>query len=301
MSTSRVSTAQMFGNAQANVAKARDREQVSTEKAATQKEINRPSQDPSGWMLANSLKDDKSVRETVSKNAQVAGHVLKATETVFEQAQEYLGRAYELVLSVSGTPMGGPSARLDALAEVKGIYDNLLQALNFKYGSRTLLAGHNSQGPAFDSQGNFVGDSGVLEIDIDRELRVPLTMSAERHILGQGTQDGVDILGAFNRLMVGLETDDSAMIHGTIEDMKKGIEQLSIARAEVGSRQLSIDHALGRHSTHLISTAEQVSKIEDADAIKVFSELARDQTILQAAIRTSEKILSENPVEMLLR
>ncbi len=301
MSTSRVSTGQMYTNAQNHVAAARDKEQISAEKAGTQKEINRPSQDPSGWMLANNLKDDKSVREIISKNAGVANHVLAATETIFEQAQQYVGRAYELAIANSGTSLGGPVGRLGALEEVKGIYDGLLQTLNFRFGSRTLLAGHQSQGPAFDAMGNFLGDSGVLAIDIDKDTQLPLTVSAERHILGQGELKGVNILTAFQRLMEGLGSDDSLLIQGTLEDMKSGIEQLSMARVEVGARMQIIDRALDRHATHLISTSDQVSKIEDADAMQVFSDLARDQIILKAAISTSEKILSQNPGDLLFK
>ena len=143
--------------------------------------------------------------------------------------------------------MGGAVGRQGALTEVSGIYDGLLQALNFKYGSRTLLAGHHSQGPAFDANGNFLGDSGTLDIDIDKDLRVPLTMSAEQHILGQGRVGGVNILTTFQRLMKGLGTDDTDLIQGTLEDMKRGIEQLSSARAEVGTRMQNIDRAMGRH------------------------------------------------------
>ncbi len=301
MSTSRVSTGQMYTNAQQHVASARDKEQLSAEKTSTNKQINRPSEDPAGWMLANTLKDDLSVRETLTKNAQVANHVLTATETIFDQAQQYVNRAYELAIGNSGTALGGPVARQGALTEVQGIYEGLLQALNFRYGSRTLMAGHHSQGPAFDANGNFVGDSGVLAIDIDKETQVPLTMSAERHILGMGEKGGVNIVQTFHRLMDGLGTDDSQMIQSTLEDMKRGIEQLSAARAEVGTRMQNIDRALGRHASHLISTAEQVSKIEDADAIKAFSDLSRDQTILKAAISTSEKILSQDAASIFFK
>ena len=94
MSTSRVSTAQMYSNAQGHVATARDREQVSGEKAATQKEINRPSQDPSGWMQSNSLRDDQSVRETISKNAQVvSGTSSELTRSSVRRCGKYDRRA----------------------------------------------------------------------------------------------------------------------------------------------------------------------------------------------------------------
>ncbi len=301
MSTSRVSTNQMYTNAQEHVSKARDREQASAEKTSTQKQVVRPSDNPSGWMLASQLKDEKSTRATLEKNAEVANHVLKATETVFEQAQECVGRAYELAIANSGTALGGGAARMGAYTEVQGIYEGMLQALNFRYGNRTLLAGHRSDGPAFDSNGQFLGDNGQLEIDIDKDTSLSLSFSAPKHILGEGGMGGVNLLDAFQRLMVGLKSDDTNTIQNTIEDLKRGIEQLSTARAEVGTRMQSIDRALGRHASHLISTADQISQIEDADAAKAFSDLARDQTILQAAVKTSEKILNENPADIFFK
>src|SRR5262249_46750997 len=102
MST-RISTSQIFSTAQANVSEARDKEMISAEKAATNKEITRPSQNPSGWLTAAALKDSLSSRDTMAKNAAMAQHVLNTGDTLLGQVQDSLQRARELAISASGS------------------------------------------------------------------------------------------------------------------------------------------------------------------------------------------------------
>src|SRR4051812_26029400 len=100
--TARIATAQMFHNSQAHVGAAREKEVISSEKASTGKEIVRPSQDPSGYMISSSLKDDLSIRETIAKNANYARNLLSTTENIFIQLQDQVQRAYELAVASAG-------------------------------------------------------------------------------------------------------------------------------------------------------------------------------------------------------
>ncbi len=147
MST-RISSNQLFNNAQGNIASAREREVISAEKAATSKEIVRASQNPSGWLTAADLKDDLAVRDVIAKNASVALHVLNSSEDVLAQVQEYTQRAKELVLSTSANNPASIEARSHVLDEVRTIYEGVIQAANSRFGNRTLFAGFKSQGMA---------------------------------------------------------------------------------------------------------------------------------------------------------
>ena len=299
--SSRIPTSQIYKGAHQCVATAKEREAKTAEKAATQKEIIRPSDNPTAYMKASAVKDDLGSREVIGDNAKYAQNVLSSTETLFEQVNEGLIRAYELTLSISGDTGGGEQGRKAVLSEVEGIYQSMLQTLNYKFGPRTLLAGYKSQGPAFNRDGNFVGGKGEIEIEVDKGSRVAITVNAERAVLGKGMPNGVNIIESMKSLMEGLRENDTDKIRPQIDSLQKGVEQMSMVRAEIGGRMKAVESAMGRNAHHEVDMKTVLSEMEEVDAVKVFSDLARDQTILQAALATSKKIIDGQNAGILLQ
>lgn len=300
MSSNRVSTAQLYQNVHQNVGVAREREITSSNKAATGQEIVRPSQDPAGWLQSAALKDGLSIRESMTRNASVASHVLNANDGVLSQLQESLQRAYELAVQASGDTLS-PVAKQQLREEVVGIYENSIAALNAQYQNRSLLAGFASDRPAFSKDGVFQGDSGVFEIEVAKDLKIPLNLSGERVVGGKGDALGVNLLETLSRLSEGLQNDDKTLIHSTLEDFRVGNDQISRARAEVGARMAQIRDVIGTNELRSIDDKDAISRISDADMVKVLSELARDQTVVKAAISSGQKLLqSANETALML-
>lgn len=297
----RIATSQIYDRSQKNVATARERESISSDKAASGKELTRPSQDPSGYMIASALKDDLTVGETMMKNAELGSRVLSMTETVFTQLQEATQRAYELAIASSGESPSTQASREFTIGEIENLYQSVLQTLNTRYGNRTLLAGHKSSRPAFDQNGMFMGDSGEINIEVGRGLKVPINVSAEKAILGKGLENGLNILSPFQNLISGIKMNNTEMIHGTLESFRKATDQLSLIRGEIGARMSQLSRSIDNQQQAKIDGTTAVSAIEDADAIKVFSDLARDHTVLQASVSTTQKLLNDNPTDKFYR
>ncbi|MBI4403577.1 MAG: hypothetical protein HY537_05420 [Deltaproteobacteria bacterium] len=298
---SRVSTAQIFSHGRAHVSQARSKEMVSAEKAGSLKEINRPSEDPSGWIMAQNLKGNVAVADAIAKNASLASSTLAATENIIERLNEYVQKAHELALSVSGLNFANESIRGPALEQMKGIYDLTMQALNTKYGDRVLLSGFKSPGMAFDEQGNFLGNSTPFEVEVAPGKRMAVNINAEQAISGQGSQESVNVPVLFRRLIDGLQNADQEKVQSTLGEFAKAVDQLSTARGQIGARMSEIERSLTAHGSERITTVGHISKIEDADAIKIFSDLAKDQTVLRSAVSTTQKILSETPPDILFK
>jgi flagellin-like hook-associated protein FlgL len=102
-------------------------------------------------------------------------------------------------------------------------------------------------------------------------------------------------------LIDGLKANDIERIRGSLDGLKKSTDQLSTGRTELAGKQQEVARALETAATTGIEKKDAVSKIEEADAVKVFSDLARDQTVLRAAMDTSHKILTETSVDVLFK
>ncbi len=296
---SRVSTVQVFDNAQRNIQNAKEREAVSAEKSSSLKELSKPSQSPAEWMIVETQKNDMAVREGISKNAMLASHMINTTDGVISQAQELVQKVHTLALSAVGNAAGDVSKHV--LPEVKGLYENFIQNLNTKFGSRSLMAGQKSTGPAFDIKGKFLGDAEKIEVEIDRGLFVPINVSGGQAILGEGLRDGVNIIQGMKNLITGLETSNQELIGGSLDVFTKATDQLSIARTQLAGSSMAIEKAIQRNTENKIQQLDAISQIEEANPIKVFSDLARDQTVLRAALESSHKIMSESPADILLK
>ncbi len=294
----RISTNQIFERTQTNIAAARERELVTTEKASTGRELVRPSDDPAGYMVSNNLKDGLSVLNSTLKNAQAAIKVLDMTESIFANVQDTLQRLGELAVAAAGEGVTDAASRKFTASEVYTLYDSLVQQLNTRYGNRTLLAGFKSDRPAFDRNGNFLGDHGSIEVEVADGLRIPVNISGERAVMGRGIENGIHLLAPIQQFIKGLQENDVKMIQGTLEGFTRANDQVSLIRGEIGSRTNQINRAISTQEQFQIDSVSAISQIEDADAIKVFSDLARDQNVLRAAISVSHKILSENPSDI---
>lgn len=291
----------MYSSQQAHVARAREREVQTAEKATTQKDIQRPSQNPQLWAEAATLKDDLNIRNTVAENVNVAVRTMTAIENVFQTVQEHVQRFHEIAIGAAGKDGTSDAARKFGLSEAKHLYESLLSAVNTKYANKSLFAGYKTDGPAFDHEGNYMGDGNQQEIEIDRGVKLSMGVEGSKAILGQGMLDGVDILKSCKTLVDAMEADNADGVFASISDLYKSIDQVSTFRAELAGRLNRLDRQLEDHAEKTIQTTDHVSKIEDADAVKVFSDLARDQTILKAAVSTTQKVLSETPADILFK
>jgi len=297
----RVSTSQIFSNAQAHVSAAREKEMATAAKATSQKEFTKPSEAPAEWTVSANLKDDLSVRETIAKNARFANGFLTASENTLSQIQELVGRTHELAIQASGSSAVFPEQFHHVLPEVEGLFNNLVQALNTQFANRPLFAGFQVGKNPFDTQGQFLGDDHKIEVEIDRKLKVPVNLSASEIIMGKGLQNGVNLIDTYQSLLKGLREQDVESVRGSLDGFANVIEQLSLGRTQIAGSMTEIQRALDSHQVIEEQSKAVMSEFEEADLIKVFSDLVRDQTVLRAAIETNRKVINETPIDTLLK
>ncbi len=296
--SSRVSTNQIYSGSLNHVMRAREKEIESAEKAQTHKEINRPSDDPGGWIRAQNLKDTVATGDKIERNAQIAMHFMTAAETSLTQMQEFVQRAYQLSVAAADST----TSRAAIFNDVSGLWSSILQAMNSRYGERSLFAGFKTQSPAFDRDGQYLGDDGRIGIHIEAGGEpMPINFSGEELFLGKGLKDGVDFPLLFNQLLRALDNDDRQGVRDCLPGLIQANEQMSLGRAEIAGRMTQVSRALETYGVEKIATQDAIGKLEDADAYKVFSALARDQAIFQSALATNKKVISDAPVDILFK
>lgn len=121
-------------------------------------------------------------------------------------------------------------------------------------------------------------------------------VGAEDPITGQA---GVNIFSTITQLEASLRSDDKKGIQGVLEPLDQILNQINLARAEVGGRLNQMNQTSDRIQQNVIDNKEQNSLIEDADLFKVMTDLNKADTTLKANLETSHKIMSQSLLDFL--
>ncbi|GAB4318515.1 MAG: hypothetical protein Kow0074_07760 [Candidatus Zixiibacteriota bacterium] len=114
-----------------------------------------------------------------------------------------------------------------------------------------------------------------------------------------GIKGSPDLLGNMLLLIDALENDDQAMISEMIGAFEKGTNHILDQRASVGANIRRMDSTSARLTDFSLSVTRLLSEIEDADIIKVTTELATQQNVYQAALNATARVLTPSLVDFI--
>lgn len=110
---------------------------------------------------------------------------------------------------------------------------------------------------------------------------------------------GVNIFQTMMGLEAALRTDDKLGIQETLETLDQALNQVNLARAEVGGR---INQLLATSESIQRSTVDNKSynsQIEDADVFQVMTDINKSNQTLEATLSTSQKFMSQSLLDFL--
>ncbi len=136
----RVSENMKFNTMVDNLFRVQDSHNVLMEKMATQKKINRPSDDPIGMSRVLSLRKSKASVEQYRGNINDCNSWIEITESKLSSADELLIKAKEIAIAQSTATASAETRSISAVA-VQQIIDEMLSLANSKYGDRYLFSG----------------------------------------------------------------------------------------------------------------------------------------------------------------
>jgi len=136
----RVSENMKFNTMVNNLFRVQDSYNEVMEKMATQKKINRPSDDPIGMSRVLSLRKSKASVEQYNRNIDSGNSWIEITESKLSSVDELLIKAKEIAIAQSTATASAETRSISAVA-VQQIIDEMLSLANSKYGDRYLFSG----------------------------------------------------------------------------------------------------------------------------------------------------------------
>ena len=277
----RVTDRMIFDSASVSSGRARDEVQAATNEASSGIKLTHPGDDPAaaGQLVSRQLSQSRFTAMVSSADA--ASQSLRTADNAMQSVSDTLTRARELAVQLSNDTADA-GMRSAGAAEMKGLVQSMVSALNLRSGDRYLFGGFADDKPPYDANGVYLGDAGVRQLEVAPGLTTNVSVRADVAI--SGANGGVDILATLQSLATAMGTNDATAIKGSLDNLDKGTTQLANARAAAGASVGTLDAASSVARSALDGEKKSIVGLQEADAISSATRLALAQRALEASI-----------------
>lgn len=280
------------------------------EQLASQKRINRPSDDPSGMARVLDGRSTLAAIDQYVENIKQGKTRLEITETTLAQVDDLVQQAGKLAQANSGAEVT-PEQRAVAAENVKEIYDQVMQLANSRFGGRYMFAGYQTDTAPFtrdadaavstadDYTAAYHGDAGSFQIPIADNVKVSVDADGSNYF-----GDGVTgVFSELQKLINGLDAADpaagTAQIRATVDPLEDAHVQIMNKRSE-GAPKLYRLEASEQYWTHFKPRIQEaMGRDEDADIPRVAVELNNLRTAYETSMAAAAKIIQRGLVDFL--
>jgi flagellar hook-associated protein 3 FlgL len=273
------------------------------ERVASQKQINRPSDDPVGSGLVLQYRRMQAVIEQYGNNVQMGQNRVELIETTLEAVSDQVTLARKLAEEQVGNSSDA-ELRLTAAEQVDQIRTQVLQLANTRLDDRFLFSGRATDTAPFalDTLADTVSYVGDNSAQADFRLTigqgVEVSIPANGQEIFAGAEDIFDALKVLKDEL-NLANPDSAVIATQAQRLERAVQHLQTVRTKEGTLtgRLKLQQ---QQLEKLGNTFEEMrASVEDADMAQVIVELQMQQTVYQTTIQTAAKLIQPTLIDFL--
>ncbi|HHW12619.1 MAG TPA: flagellar hook-associated protein FlgL [Firmicutes bacterium] len=285
----RVTDSMIHMGVQDNIQKAMERLNKNYTRLTTGKMINRPSDDPVGLILGMRLKKGINENSQYKENANAALALLNGSDYALDEMTKALHRLSELAVQAANGVLDQIS--LDAIAdEVEELRNHLYQIANTKQENTYIFGGERTNAPPYELDPlatpdiTWQGSSSPLKAEVGTGIVMDVTVTGDQ-VFG----DFFDRLSDFiHNLRSG---DHKAISESDLANIHARLDQVLQIRGEIGAKVNRLEKNLERMELMDVNFRELLSKIEDTDYAEVTMNLMMQESVYQAALATSARIM----------
>ncbi len=261
---------------------------------ATGKNISRPSEDVSIMGRSMDYKVTLNELNQYKKNIDEADAHLSFADSVMSAVTTTLTRAKEMAVQGSSDTL--TTEDMAAMAEeISIMIDGVVSLTNSKYRNRYIFAGFQTNSAAFDASFNYQGDSGEINVLIDRNSSMSLNMPGDT-VFGDGA---TSIMGMLDQLYNDLSSGNTAGVRGAIDSIDNSFESIANVRAELGVKLRFLDDQRLNLDNRGYNTQTLLSSTEDSDIANTISEISKTELALESLRAAGAEVFSKSLLDFI--
>lgn len=269
------------------------------EQISTGKRINRPSDAPDSYAVAERMQTLSNQFTRHDESIAAARPWVDRTQEELDQMGELFTRAHEEGLRAANESLS--ESDRDTIAQtLRSIRDEVTGHLNASHNGEYLFAGNRTSEKPFDNTGqptvSYAAISGARERTIGQNQRLTINVNGkELHQMGGGQT----IVGALDTLITAVENDDTSDIQNALSDTEAARDHVIDRGAKAGTIGRRLSAAEDQLQSAKLSAERRRSEAEDANLAKAVSEMRQKQTQLQAALKATASTQQTSLVNVL--
>jgi flagellar hook-associated protein 3 FlgL len=260
--------------------------------------ITKPSDNPAGAVQVMSYNADITRLGQYQTNANdglawlgSAGNVLSSVNTQLQRVQSLAQQGANATTD--------PAGRQAIANEIDSIKNSLLADANTSYLGRPIFGGTTGGTAAYDSSGNYIGDTGAVNRTVAPGTSVQVNVLGS-DVFGSGTSNVFSVLTQLSADLRSANPTNVAAVGTTdLTAVQQSMTLVQNAEATVGSRTNELQSLQSQAQTRQTTLTTAKSSVADLDLAKAETELSTQQLTYQAALQATARVLSLSLSEFL--
>jgi flagellar hook-associated protein 3 FlgL len=277
-----------------NMAKNRERFSETVDNLSSGKKLKRVSQDPADSAELLSLKERAGVKKNAVRILDRAKNRLQLTESILSQVQDVISLARENGIQAANNP---GETGLDAIAEeLKELRSELVRLANSRYEGRYIFAGSATLETPFDENGDYNGNSNLVEFSTQVSEPIPTNVPGDRDFQGGG-----NVFATLDSLIAAIEVGDFEAVSSETDNLQAIHAHVGEIITEIGTNVKRIEDIESSVESHVFDLETRASSLEDVDLPTAIVEMVQSQLSLDGTISFGKATLGRNILFDLLK
>ncbi|HEY2733622.1 MAG TPA: flagellar hook-associated protein FlgL [Polyangiales bacterium] len=288
----RVTDGMFFDNMKRNVAARQSDYMTAQERAASGLKVENPSDDPVAFSSALNETTNLNRATGYQRSIDQAKPVLDTADSALGQIDDVMGQIRDIAVQGANDPLTA-SDRQTLSQQLDSLRDQLVSLGNSQSGDVYVFGGYKNGTPPYDATGTYTGDTNQVQVAVSRGVTLSTSVTGDK-IFGTA---GNDVFTTISNLQTALASNDGANISSQLTDIDAKLETVRTAHSEIGVQMNASDIAETVAQRNQDQATKNHSSLVDADAAGAYTDLARAQTALSAAIQIAAQLPPPGLVE----
>jgi flagellar hook-associated protein 3 FlgL len=265
------------------------------EQLSSGKQINRPSDSPTGTISALQLRSEIRSLNQYGRNADDGLNWLGTLDSTLGSSLTLVNHVRDLTLRGMSAGTGGSTdARQAIAAEIDSVRDSLISLANTNYLGRPVFGGTTTKTVAYNTDGSFAGDGSPVLRKVSDGDPVQVDANGEK-VFGSGADQLFTVLTNISDSL----RNDPSQLGVDLDQLDRAMGTLKTSLADIGARYNRVDQMNTSAADRLVTLGAQLSEVEDIDLPATIMEMQMQQTAYQAALAATAKVIQPSLLDFL--
>ncbi|MTI59263.1 MAG: flagellar hook-associated protein 3 [Firmicutes bacterium] len=297
---SRITNNMMISDFLSNYNKSQNKLNKYMNQLSTGDKFSRISEEPIDAVKSMRLDTTLSFNQQYQDNAEGGISWLKLTDEALNEVVKTL-RTLRTDAVAAATGTMNPESRQKVQQKVDQLREHLVEIANTKYADSYIFNGVKTKVKPYqgadslnptDYEANGAVSTGKLDREVGAGTVVDINVTGPEIGFGQ-------IFADIYNFSEALANDDSAEIQNSLDNIDTHIENVLVARSQVGARQNRLELGVDRLSAQEVTYTDILSKTADTDVAETIMKYKNEENVFRIALATGAGIMQPTLMDFL--